>query len=143
MNRGSHILMAEDDPDDRVLLEQALRVAGVGNPLAFVEDGEELLEYLLRRGRFAQAPRPAVILLDLNMPRMDGREALAEVKAHPDLRAIPVIVLTTSSTPRDVEVCYALGANSFVTKPATFEALVNLARALDAWWLDVVTLPVP
>lgn len=136
------ILLAEDDPDDRVLIEHAYRSSGGREPLVFVEDGEELLDYLRGRGRFVPAPpRPELILLDLNMPRKDGREALAELKADPDLRRIPVVVLTTSGTPEDVARAYALGANSYVRKPDSFATLVGTLRALRTWWLDVVTLP--
>lgn len=109
----------------------------------FLEDGEELTDYLFRRGRWASvdAPRPELILLDLNMPRKDGREALAEIKADPDLRRIPVVVLTTSSSPEDVRRAYSLGANSYVTKPGSYEGLVAAVRALQTWWFGCVTLP--
>ncbi len=143
LTRHGPILLAEDDPDDRLLIEHAFRTCGNTLPLVFVEDGEELLDYLLRRGRWSgtDAPRPELVLLDLNMPRKDGREALAEMKAHPDLRRIPVVVLTTSSTQEDVLKTYSLGANSYVSKPGSFDALVEVIRALHAWWFGVVTLP--
>ena len=139
--RHGPILLAEDDPDDRLLLEHAFRVCGNTLPLVFVEDGEELVEYLCRRGRFVGAPRPDLVVLDLNMPRKDGREALAAIKGDPDLRCIPIVVLTTSNMPEDIANAYALGANSFVSKPVTFEGLVAVVRTLHAWWFGIVTLP--
>ncbi|HEV8580423.1 MAG TPA: response regulator [Thermoanaerobaculia bacterium] len=138
------ILLAEDDPDDRVLLRDALTEGRLVNDLRCVEDGEELMDYLHRRGRYAAknaAPRPGLILLDLNMPRKDGREALKEIKADPGLRQIPVVVLTTSQAEEDVFRSYDLGANSFVTKPLTFKSLVDLMRTLGRYWLEVVELP--
>ena len=112
----------------------------------FVENGEELLDYLSRRGKYSQpgsAPRPGLILLDLNMPRKDGREVLRELKADSDLRRIPVVVLTTSQADTDIERMYELGANSFISKPVQFEALVNVMRSLGQYWFEVVELPVP
>jgi CheY-like chemotaxis protein len=109
-----------------------------------VEDGEQLLDYLLRRGRWAdpaQSPRPGLVLLDLNMPRMDGREALARIKAHPALRRIPVVVLTTSRAQADVLRSYDLGANSFITKPRSFGGLVEAMRVLGRYWTEIVELP--
>lgn len=138
------ILMADDDADDRLLAREALEESGIEGDLRWVEDGEELLDYLHRRGRWAppaDAPRPGLILLDLNMPRKDGREALREIKADPALRRIPVVVLTTSAADRDVMGSYDLGANSFVTKPVTFEGLVGAMRALRAYWLETARLP--
>ena len=138
------ILMADDDPDDRLLTKDALEESRVLNELHFVEDGEELLEYLNRTGKFADpetSPRPGLILLDLNMPRKDGRQALAEIKANPDLRRIPVVVMTTSSAEEDIFRSYDTGANSFVTKPVTFEQLVSLMRALGRYWIEFVELP--
>jgi two-component system response regulator len=138
--------MAEDDPDDRLLAAEALREGRGGGELRFVEDGEQLLDYLRRRGRWAdpaQSPRPALVLLDLNMPRMDGREALAALKADPELRRIPVVVLTTSRARDDVAVSYDLGASSFITKPSTFGGLVKAMRALGDYWMDIVQLPPP
>jgi CheY-like chemotaxis protein len=136
--------MADDDPDDRLLAADALRESRVTNDLRFVEDGEQLLDYLRRRGPWADpaaSPRPGVILLDLNMPRMDGREALAEIKADPELRRIPVVVLTTSRAEADVLGSYDLGANSFITKPVTFAGLVEAMRALGRYWIEIVELP--
>lgn len=138
------ILMADDDADDRMLAKEALEESRVRNELYFVEDGEELLDYLKRRGKFAdseKAPRPSLILLDLNMPRKDGREALREIKADPDLRRIPVVIMTTSKAEEDVFRSYDLGANSFITKPVTFERLVELMRTLGQYWIEFVELP--
>jgi CheY-like chemotaxis protein len=138
------ILMADDDADDRLMTRDALQESRLVNEIRFVCDGEELMEYLLQRGRYqepAAAPRPGVILLDLNMPRKDGREALREIKQHPDLRRIPVIVLTTSEAEEDILRTYDLGANSYITKPVTFEGLVNVLKTLGQYWFDIVELP--
>jgi CheY-like chemotaxis protein len=138
------ILMADDDVDDRDLTRDAMRKNHLDGELKWVEDGEELLDYLNRRGRFSDpkaAPRPGLILLDLNMPRMDGREALREIKADPELRRIPIIVLSTSSAEEDVQRSYDLGANCFITKPGTFERLVEVIRVLGEHWLQTATLP--
>ena len=138
------IFMADDDQDDRMLTRDALEEARLANYLYFVEDGEELMDYLYRRGQFtdpAKLPRPGLILLDLNMPKKDGREALAEIKADPELRRIPVVVLTTSQAEEDVLRTYDLGANSFITKPVTFEGLVDLVTVLGRYWFDIVQLP--
>jgi CheY-like chemotaxis protein len=136
--------MADDDPDDRELTRDALAASRLSNPLYFVSDGEELLEYLRHEGRYRQsesAPRPGLILLDLNMPRMDGRDALREIKSDPQFRLIPTVILTTSSAEEDVYRSYALGANSFITKPVTFDGLVGVVRALGAYWFEIVDLP--
>lgn len=138
------ILMADDDADDRLLCQQALEESRVLNDLRFVEDGEELLDYLYRRGDFTDAeknPRPGLILLDLNMPRKDGREALKEIKADPELRRIPIVVMTTSQAEEDIYRSYDLGANSFVTKPVTFDRLVDLMKALGHFWVEFVEIP--
>lgn len=137
------ILMADDDADDRMLTRDALEESRLGNDLRFVEDGQELMDYLRREGSYANAdaPRPGIILLDLNMPRKDGRQALQEIKADPELRRIPVVVLTTSKAEEDVLRTYDLGANSFITKPVTFEGLVEIIRALGNYWFRVVELP--
>jgi CheY-like chemotaxis protein len=138
------ILMAEDDPDDRLLAAEALRETRAGDELRFVEDGEQLLDYLRRRGRWAdpaQSPRPSLVLLDLNMPRMDGREALAAIKADPELRRIPVVVLTTSRSHDDVFRSYDQGANSFISKPVSFAGLVDAMRVLSTYWIDIVEPP--
>jgi two-component system, response regulator len=138
------ILLADDDEDDRVMARDALRDARLHNDLRTVIDGVELLAYLRREGRFADpesSPRPGLILLDLNMPRMDGREALAAIKQDPDLRAIPVVVLTTSKAEEDVLRTYDLGVNSFITKPVTFLGLVEVMKVFSRYWLEIVDLP--
>ena len=138
------ILMADDDSDDRLLTQRALEASRVVNDLRFVEDGEELMDYLLQRGGYADpdaAPRPGLILLDLNMPRKDGREALAEIKKDPALHRIPVVVMTTSKAEEDVLRSYDLGANSYITKPVTFERLVDLMKTLGTYWIEFVKLP--
>ena len=139
------ILMADDDDDDRLLALDALAEARLEGDLHFVENGEELLDYLCHRGKYelpASAPRPGLILLDLNMPRKDGREALREIKANPDLRRIPIVVLTTSQADTDIGAIYELGANSFISKPFQFEALVAVMRVLGQYWFKTVQLPV-
>jgi len=136
------ILMAEDDVDDRLLARDALAESGLGGELRFVDNGEELLDYLLRRGKFdAQTLPPGLILLDLNMPVKDGREVLREIKSSPSLRQIPVVVLTTSHADTDIELIYQLGANSFITKPVRYESLVGVMRILSQYWLQTVELP--
>jgi CheY-like chemotaxis protein len=138
------ILIADDDADDRMMASEALEESRLANDLRFVEDGEELLDYLYHRGRFAAAgesPRPGLILLDLNMPRMDGREALREIKGDPALRSIPVVVLTTSKAEEDIYRTYDLGVNSFITKPVQFDGLVEVMKALGKYWFEIVELP--
>jgi CheY-like chemotaxis protein len=137
------VLMAEDDSDDRLLVKDALSECSWHADLRFVANGEELLDYLFRRGAYAHedAPRPGLILLDLNMPRKDGREVLREIKAHADLRRIPVVVLTTSRADTDIHSIYELGANSFISKPVQFEGLVNLMRVIGQYWFGTVELP--
>jgi CheY-like chemotaxis protein len=138
------ILLADDDEDDRMMAADALEESRLANDLRFVEDGEELMDYLHRRGKYAEpdaAPRPGLILLDLNMPRKDGREALREIKAQPEFRSIPVIVLTTSQAEEDIYRTYDLGVNSFITKPVNFESLVAVMRALGKYWFEIVELP--
>ena len=137
------IIMADDDADDRMLAREAMEESRLGNAFRFVEDGQELMDYLTRSGRFAteDAPRPGLILLDLNMPRKDGRQALREIKNHPDLRSIPVVILTTSKTEEDILRSYDLGANSFITKPVTFDRLVDIVRGLGTYWFNIATLP--
>ena len=143
--RGSApILMADDDKDDRMMTEKALRKNRVINPMLFLEDGEELVDYLQRKGKYADprsSPRPCFILLDLNMPRMDGRKALEIIKADPDLKKIPVVVLTTSKAEEDIVRTYKMGANSFITKPVHFEGLVSVMESLKNYWLEIVELP--
>lgn len=138
------ILLADDDEDDRMLAKDALKESRLVNELHMVDDGEELMDYLYRRGRYAalaDSPRPGLILLDLNMPRKDGREALMEIKADPTLRQIPVVVLTTSKAEEDIYRTYDLGANSFITKPVMFESLVKVMRDLGKYWFEIVELP--
>lgn len=138
------ILMADDDADDRMLTKDALEESRVLNELRFVEDGEELMDYLTRKGKYADAedaPRPGIILLDLNMPRKDGREALKEIKADPNLRRIPVVVMTTSKAEEDVFRSYDIGASAFITKPVTFDRLVELMKVLGEYWVEFVELP--
>ena len=138
------ILMADDDPDDCLLAREALAESRLANDLHFVSDGEELMDYMYQRGKYAEphsAPRPGFILLDLNMPRKDGREALKEIKADPNLRHIPIIVLTTSKANEDIYRSYAQGANSFITKPVTFASLVEVMRTLERYWFEIVELP--
>lgn len=138
------ILMADDDEDDCMLAREALAESRLANDLHFVSDGEELMDYLYRRGKYAQesnSPRPGLILLDLNMPRKDGREALSEIKADPILRKIPVVVLTTSKAEEDIYRSYDLGANSFITKPVTFGSLVEVMKTLGKYWFEIVELP--
>lgn len=138
------IAIAEDDQDDRMLIEDALRDCDILNPVDFLEDGEALMQYLRRQGpyaRLAGKQLPGMILLDLNMPRKDGREALAEIKADPALRHLPVIVMTTSRSPDDVAATYEIGANSYVAKPIHYEELLDVLGTLGKYWLEVVNLP--
>ena len=138
------ILLADDDADDRMLAQDALKESRLANDLRFVEDGEELMDYLRQRGKYAAdgaAPTPGLILLDLNMPRKDGREALREIKNDADLRRIPVVVLTTSKAEEDIFRTYDLGANSFITKPVSFDGLVAVMRDIGRYWIEIVELP--
>jgi CheY-like chemotaxis protein len=139
------ILMADDDEEDCELTRDALQDARLANEMRFVYDGQELIDYLRREGAYAhpsvEAPRPGVILLDLNMPKKDGREALAEIKADESLRRIPIVVLTTSKDEEDVLRTYDLGVNSFITKPVTFAGLVEVMRTWTRYWLEIVELP--
>jgi CheY-like chemotaxis protein len=139
------ILMADDDEDDRVLTAGALQRSRVINDIRFVVDGEDLMHYLHGRGDYAPggtpAPRPGLILLDLNMPKKDGREALAEIKSDPSLRRIPVVVLTTSKAEEDIVRTYDLGVNSFISKPVSFEELATVMQTLACYWFDLVELP--
>lgn len=135
------ILMADDDPDDRLLTKDALEESHLLNEFETVEDGEELMDYLHQRGKYAGKPRPGLILLDLNMPRKDGREALREIKSDPDLRRIPVVVMTTSKAEEDILRSYDLGVNSFVVKPITFDGLVETLQTIGKYWFEIVELP--
>ena len=138
------ILVADDDADDRMLIGDAFEEASLKNPIDFVEDGIELLEYLKHEGRYADLAddvRPGIILLDLNMPRMDGRTALGEIRKDPKLRNIPIIVLTTSKSEEDILRTYDLGVNSFITKPVTFDGLVKVVQVLNQYWVEIVAVP--
>ena len=137
------ILMADDDEDDRMMTEQAMKKNRLANVIKFVVDGEELLDYLSHKGEYNpdNAPSPDLILLDLNMPRKDGKEALKEIKSSKRLKHIPVIVLTTSSAEEDIVKTYDLGVNSFITKPVTFDELVNVVKQIDNYWFELVKLP--
>ncbi len=138
------VLLADDDPDDRQLIREAFVENRLPNELHYVEDGEELMDYLHRRGRYQNshdAPLPGLILLDLNMPRKDGREALREIKADPDLRWIPTVVLTTSKAEADVLRSYDMGANSYMVKPDSFKSLMELIRVFSQYWFQHVRLP--
>jgi CheY-like chemotaxis protein len=138
------ILLADDDPEDRMLTRDALAESKCANRLDTVEDGEQLLDYLRRRGAYANltgTPLPGLILLDLNMPRKDGREALREIKGDPALRRIPVVVLTTSKAEEDIYRTYDLGVNSFITKPVKFDGLVTIMQTLSRYWVEFVELP--
>jgi CheY-like chemotaxis protein len=135
------ILLADDDEDDRLNTEHALSRHRLANDLRFAVDGEDLMDFLHRRGRHTNAPRPGLILLDLNMPRKDGREALREIKADASLRNIPVIILTTSGEEEDIIRSYDLGANSYIRKPVAFDALVKIIDTLGQYWFQVVELP--
>ena len=139
------ILVCDDDEDDRMLTQKALHDAHVSNAVRFVEDGEQLLDYLYQRGEYAgeagKAPRPGLILLDLNMPRMDGREVLKILKSERSFRDIPVVVLSTSRLDVDIVRSYELGVNSFITKPVTFTGLVDAMNVLGRYWLEIVELP--
>jgi CheY-like chemotaxis protein len=138
------IVIADDDADDRMMAKEALEECRLVNNVDFVEDGVELLDYLHCRGRYAgrgAASKPGFIILDLNMPKMDGREALRAIKADPSLRRIPIVVMTTSKAEEDIYRTYDLGVNSFITKPVTFEGLVDVMRILGTYWIEIVELP--
>jgi two-component system, chemotaxis family, response regulator Rcp1 len=138
---GIHILLVEDNPGDVRLTREALRGARVANDLQVVGDGEEAIEYLRRRGRYVDAPRPDIILLDLNLPRLDGREVLIDIKSDPDLAKIPIIVLTSSSAERDIQSAYELHANCYISKPVDFTEFIEAVRSLEGFWLRIVRLP--
>lgn len=138
------ILMADDDADDRQMTKEAFEESHLTNDLRFVEDGVELMDYLNRRGKYidpSSSPRPGLILLDLNMPKKDGREALRELKGDPKLKAIRVVILTTSKAEEDVLRTYDLSAASYITKPVTFAALIDVVQTLGKYWLEIVELP--
>jgi len=138
------ILMADDDEDDQLMARDAFETNRLHNVLYFVKDGLELMDYLRRQGNFSDpstSPRPGLILLDLNMPLMDGREAFKEIKSDPELRSIPVVVLTTSSAEEDIIKTYEYGVNSFITKPVTFQGLVEVIKQTGIYWFEIVELP--
>jgi CheY-like chemotaxis protein len=140
----AQILIADDDQDDCLMTREAFKECRIHNPLHFVHDGEELLNYLKRRPPYEDAvryPLPGLILLDLNMPRMDGREALLAIKSDKLLRSIPVVILSTSSADEDIRRSYAIGVNSFITKPASFSGLLEVVKNLGRYWLETVALP--
>jgi two-component system, chemotaxis family, response regulator Rcp1 len=139
--RPVEILLVEDSPSDTDLTVEALREAKVRNHLSLVEDGVQAMEFLRRRGRFSRAPRPDLIMLDLNLPRKDGREVLAEIKNDPELKAIPVVILTTSKAEQDVLRAYNLHANCYINKPVDFQQFLQVIRSIESFWLFVVTLP--
>ena len=137
------MLVADDDEDDQVLMQEAIKESKINVNLHFVEDGEELLNYLKRQGKYSESkfPRPSLILLDLNMPKKDGREVLKEIKSNDELRQIPVVIFTTSKREEDVYRSYNIGGNSFITKPVTFEGLVDVIKTITEYWFDIVELP--
>lgn len=145
-NRSIVILIADDDAEDRMLIKEALDENRLSNAIEFVENGEELMDYLHNRGKFSDKNKyqtPGLILLDLNMPKKDGREALKEIKADEHLRVLPVVVLTTSKAEEDILRTYDLGVSSFITKPVTFSSLVDVMRTLSKYWFEIVELPKP
>jgi len=140
-SRMIEILLVEDNPGDVLLTREAMKAGKLRNRLSVVGDGVDALAFLRRQGSFADAPRPDLILLDLNLPRKDGREVLAEIKDDPQFRAIPVVVLTTSAAEQDVERAYNLHANCYITKPVDFNQFMNVIEQVDNFWINVVTLP--
>jgi CheY-like chemotaxis protein len=133
--------MVDDNEDDCLLVREALEESGLSGAFQFVEDGVELMSYLRRQGKYREAARPDLILLDLNMPRKDGREALREIKSDPALRSIPVVIFTTSKEERDISFCYDAGASAFITKPGPFVDLIQALDALSLFWFRVASLP--
>jgi len=146
LNKSIIILIADDDEEDRMLVKDALSENKLANSIFYVEDGEELMDFLHNRGKYSDKhkyPLPGLILLDLNMPKKDGREALKEIKSDPSLRMIPVVVLTTSKAEEDIIKTYDLGVSSFITKPVTFTSLVDIMKTLTKYWFEIVELPHP
>lgn len=141
MGKNIEVLMVEDDPGDADLTQELLAEAKIMVNVNLVEDGEKAIAYLRRQGNYAQAVRPDLILLDLNLPRKDGREVLQEIKSDPDLKRIPVVVLTTSDADEDILRSYNLGANSFVTKPVGLEQFANIVKSIEGFWFTVVKFP--
>lgn len=140
-SRTFPILVADDDEDDRQFMLEAMQASRLRNQLFFVKDGLELLEFLRQTGEYVDAPRPGLILVDLNMPRLSGREAIEQIKADPDLRSIPLVVLTTSRAEDDIVRTYEVGASSYIVKPVTFDSLVEVVQGLGRYWFEVVELP--
>jgi two-component system, chemotaxis family, response regulator Rcp1 len=140
-DKAVEILLVEDNLGDVVLTKEALKEGKIRNNLSVARDGIEALEFLRRQGPFSDAPRPDLILLDLNMPRMNGAEVLAEVKADPDLKTIPVVMLTTSAADQDIINAYKLNANCYVTKPVDFDQFMKVVQTIDQFWLTIVKLP--
>jgi CheY-like chemotaxis protein len=141
MNQDIQILLVEDNPGDVRLTVEALRGAKVANELHVVADGEAAIEFLRQRGEYRDAPRPDIVLLDLNLPRLEGSEVLADIKSDPDLAKIPIIVLTSSSSDQDIQQSYALHANCFITKPVDFTEFIAAVRSFEGFWLKIVRLP--
>lgn len=144
INKEIIILVADDDPDDRLMIKDSFEETGMRNPVHFVHDGEELLDYLMRRGAYASLTNvrlPGLILLDLNMPKKDGREALKEIKGNPSLRQIPVVIFTTSKAEEDICRSYELGVNSFICKPLSYDVLLKTVKSLIKYWIETVQLP--
>jgi two-component system, chemotaxis family, response regulator Rcp1 len=135
------VLLVDDNPGDVRLTQEAFKDAKVHLEMHVAEDGVEAMEFLLRKGRYEEAPRPDLILLDLNLPRMDGRQVLAEIKEHPTLKTIPVVILTTSASDADIERSYLLHANCYISKPVDLEGFLTVVRSIDNFWLAVVKLP--
>jgi CheY-like chemotaxis protein len=143
--KSTVVIIAEDDPDDRMLIEDAINQACRTIAVKFVQDGNDLLDYLCHRGKYsnpALSPQPELVLLDLNMPKMGGMEVLAEIKRDIRLRSIPVVVLTTSRSPEQIALASRLGANGFITKPPSFNELVSIMETLNRYWFQTVRLPV-
>jgi chemotaxis family two-component system response regulator Rcp1 len=136
------ILLVEDSPSDATLTIEALKAGKIANQLTHVEDGVEAMDFLMQRGKYAGAERPDLIMLDLNLPRKDGREVLAEIKTDENLKVIPIIVLTTSRSDEDILKSYRLNANCYITKPVDFTHFINVVKSIEDFWLTVVTLPV-
>jgi CheY-like chemotaxis protein len=144
VTEGITILMADDDADDRMMTGKALELSRGGRDLRFVGDGDELMDYLTRRHKYADpltSPRPGIILLDLNMPKKGGHAALEEIKTNPKIRGIPIVVLTTSNVEEDIQLSYDRGASSFITKPNTYQGLVEAMKCFDEYWSEIATLP--
>jgi CheY-like chemotaxis protein len=141
MHDEIHILLVEDNPGDVRLTVEAMRGAKVANELHVVGDGEEAIEFLRQEGRHVDAPRPDIVLLDLNLPRLDGRDVLADIKTDPDLAKIPIIVLTSSTAERDIQQAYELHANCYISKPVDFAEFIDAVRSFEGFWLKIVLLP--